>query len=72
MENQILLDKIKEFAEANWCSDNPEVFADDEEFCVANPWIDHSGRYPLDDVGAVKEWGLAVVLDYCMKAAARV
>lgn len=64
-----LLKQIKEFAEENWCKDESEqIYADDEEFAVANPWIDHSGRFPLDDVGAVKEWGLDVVLDFCEKA----
>ena len=64
-----MLQKIRDFAEENWCKDEAEqIYADDEEFAVSNPWMDHSGRFPLDDIGAVKEWGLDVVIDFCEKA----
>ena len=62
-----MLDRIKEFAEKNFVSDNG-IYAEDEEFAVTNPWIDHTGRNKLDDVGAVKEWGLDVVIDFVEKA----
>ena len=62
-----MFQKIKTFAEENFCADNA-IYADDEEFAVTNPWMDHSGRFELDDVGAVKEWGLDVVMDFCEKA----
>lgn len=63
------LKQIKEFAERNWCLDESEqLTVDDPEFAVSNPWIDHSGRFALTDEGAVKEWGLEVVLDFCEKA----
>ena len=62
-----MLQKIKDFAEENFCAVDA-IYADDEEFAVTNPWMDHTGRFPLDDVGAVKEWGLEVVLDFCFKA----
>ena len=62
------LQKIKEFAEENFCAENTDVYGDDEEFAVTNPWMDHSGRFELDDVQAVKEWGLDVVMDFCEKA----
>ena len=32
--------------------------------------MDHSGRFELNDVEAVKEWGLDVVIDFCEKAKA--
>ena len=68
-----MLQKIKDFAEENWCKDEAEqIYADDEEFAVSNPWMDHSGRFPLDDEGAIKEWGLDVVLDFCEKAIAEI
>jgi hypothetical protein len=63
-----MLQKIKDFAEENFCKEYTDIYGDDDEFAVTNPWIDHSGRFPLDDVGAVKEWGLDVVLDFCEKA----
>ena len=64
------LKRIKDFAEDNFCNDGPDqIFADDDEFAVTNPWMDHTGRFPLDDAGAVKEWGLAVVIDFCERAA---
>lgn len=64
------LEKIKEFAEENWCKEDEsdKIFAEDEEFAVENPWMDHSGRFHLSDEKAVKEWGLDVVLDFCLKA----
>lgn len=68
-----MLKKVKDFAEDNWCKDEAEqIYADDEEFAVANPWIDHSGRFTLDDAGAVKEWGLDVVIDFYEKAKAEI
>lgn len=63
-----MLQKIKDFAEENFCKEYTDIYGDDDEFAVTNPWMDHSGRFTLDDVGAVKEWGLEVVLDFCEKA----
>ena len=68
---QELLDEIKRFAEINFCKDEDDpdrIFGDDEEFAVTNPWMDCSGRFELDDVGAVTEWGLVTVLDFIEKA----
>lgn len=63
------LKKIKEFAANNWCkSEKEQIFADDPEYAVTNPWIDHTGRFTLSDYDAVEEWGLSVVLDFCEKA----
>ena len=60
---------VREFAEINWGKDEvDQIYGDDEEFAVSNPWMDHSGRFELDDIGAVKEWGLDVVMDFCEKA----
>jgi len=66
--NKELLNTIKAFADENFCADNPAVFADDGEFAVTNPWIDHSGRFSLDDEEAVREWGLDVVVDFIIQA----
>lgn len=66
------LNIIKQFAEENFCDENTTIYGDDEEFAVTNPWMDHSGRFPLDDEEAVKEWGLAVVIDFCEKALAHI
>ncbi len=68
------LEKIKKFAEENFCREETDpgyVYGEDEEFeefAVTNPWMDHSGRFELDDAGAVKEWGLVTVLDFIEKA----
>lgn len=62
------LNAIKKFADENWCKPYEEQFyIDDEEFALANPWIDHSGRFSLTDEEAVREWGLDEVLDYCIE-----
>ena len=66
---KVTLKEIKEFAEENWCKEEKDqIYAEDPEFNVTNPWIDRSGRFPLDDEGAVKEWGLNTVLEFCEKA----
>lgn len=71
MKKDDVLKEIKDFAEKNWMLDEDDpnrIIADDDEFAVTNPWMDSSGRFPLTDEGAVKEWGLATVLDFCFKA----
>ena len=70
MQTKELLEEIKEFAEKNWSKEDEKdkIYADDEEFAVENPWMDHSGRFQLSDDKAVKEWGLDVVLYFCLKA----
>lgn len=63
------LKKVKDFAEINWCREESEqLYVDDPEFAVSNPWMDHSGRFELTDEGAVKEWGLDVVVSFIEKA----
>lgn len=62
------LEQIKKFAAENFGREDAEIYADDEEFAVTNPWMDHSGRFPLSDEEAVKEWGLATVLQFCDRA----
>ena len=67
------LAKIRDFAATNWNKDpdDPDtVVSVNEEYCTAvtNPWMDSSARFPLDDAGAVKEWGLATVVDFIEKA----
>ena len=65
-----MLKQIKEFAEENWNNENEneQVYVDALDRALTNPWIDYSGRFPLDDVGAVKEWGLEAVISFCEKA----
>ena len=62
-----MLKRIKEFAEHNFCSANG-IYADNDEFAVTNPWMDHSGRFALSDEEAIKEWGLCTVMQFCEKA----
>ncbi len=66
-----LLKKIKKFAHENYDLDesNPNrVIADNDDVAVANPWLDCSGRFCLNDVEAVEEWGLVTIIDFCEKA----
>jgi hypothetical protein len=67
-----MLEKIKNFAEKNFCDENTDVYGNDDEFAVTNPWMDHSGRFELTDEEAVKEWGLDVVIDFIEKAKLRI
>ena len=62
------LQKIKDFAEENFRKEYTDIYGDDDEFAVTNPWMDHSGRFELTDEEAIKEWGLAVVVDFIEKA----
>ena len=67
--SQRMLEKIKRFAEENFCKDEKDqIYADDVEFAVTNPWMDHTGRFELTDEETVKEWGLEVVVEFCIKA----
>ena len=64
-----MIEKIKRFAEDNFCKpESEQIYADDPEFAVTNPWMDHTGRFELTDEEAVKEWGLDVVVEFCIKA----
>lgn len=65
------IQKVKEFAEDNICKDENDptrIYVDDGEFAVTNPWYDCSGRFPLNDVGAVEEWGLPLVVSFVIDA----
>lgn len=67
------IQRVKDFADINFCKDEDDptrIFADDdeEEFAVTNPWLDCSGRFPLNDVQAVEEWGLPIVVSFIIKA----
>lgn len=64
-----MIEKIKAFAEENFCKDEKDqIYAEDAEFAVTNPWMDHTGRFELTDEEAVREWGLEVVVEFCIKA----
>lgn len=53
-----MLEKVKEFAEKNFSRpESEQLSVETELFNVTNPWIDSSGRFPLTDEQAVKEWG---------------
>ena len=65
-----LVEEAKEFGELNFSMPNySQLTVDCERYDVAvsNPWIDQSGRFPLTDEEAVREWGLDVVVDFCEK-----
>lgn len=73
MKDKIDIMKVKQFAEENWCKDEKEQFyVDNVEFAVTNPWIDHSGRFALSDSEAVAEWGLELVIEFCIGAMERI
>lgn len=62
------LNKVKEFAALNFClPEEVQVFVETEEFNVTNPWMDQSARFDLTDDGAVREWGLDVVVSFIEK-----
>lgn len=66
-----MLDKIKELAEDNLGKDYKDegtVYAEYENFAVTNPWHDKTGRVHLDDVEAIREWGLATIIQFCDRA----
>lgn len=74
------LQKIKDFAQRNFdkfgaTEDLTKVFSVDittpvgEEVCCTSVWMDRSGRFELDDEGALKEWGLAGVVTFVERAA---
>ena len=78
MDNNTL-GRIKKFAEQNFnkfgetgCIEN--VFHIDAvtprsvEVSVATVWMDITGRFPLNDEQAVKEWGLANVVTFITEA----
>lgn len=70
--NKIDVVKVKQFAEENFCKDEKEQFyVDDVEFAVTNPWMDRSGRFELSDIEAVAEWGLDLVVEFCIGAMER-
>ena len=85
---QEILNKIKKFADVNFCKANNDcfgcsescelrcsycedteiIYANNDEVAVTNPWMDDSARWVIDDVEAVKIWGLATVVDFIEKA----
>lgn len=66
------LERIKAFAEDNWgLPEREQLTVEDTEFDVSNPWIDRSGRFPIDDAHAIEEWGRPLVVEFCQKALER-
>lgn len=69
-----ILDKIKQFADDQFTvagetgEQDGMVSVESDGQGIIDPWMDHSGRFPLDDVGAVKEYGLDTVLSFCLLA----
>lgn len=60
-----MLEKVKAFAEKNFSlPEAKQVSVETDEFNVTNPWIDQSGRFPLTDEQAVREWGLETVIAF--------
>ena len=55
-----MIEEIKDFAKTNFGmdEDNPDrihTVSDEYDVNVTDPWMDQSGRFTLDDAGAVKE-----------------
>lgn len=60
-----MLEEVKAFAEKNFSlPEAKQLSVETELFSVTNPWIDSSGRFPLTDEQAVKEWGLEAVIKF--------
>lgn len=71
VEKGTLTDIIKAFADWQWTVADPyPVFFYFEETGqdIPNPWIDPSGRFPLDTVEAVKEYGAENVTKFISDA----
>ena len=72
VEKGTLTDIIKAFADWQWtvALDPCPVFFFFEETGqdISNPWIDPSGRFPLDTVDAVKEYGAENVTKFIADA----
>ena len=64
-----MLQRIRDFAEENLYEKNEDkqIYVEAEDVALTNPWMDRSARFSLDDVGAVKEWGLEAVINFCEK-----
>ena len=63
------LEKIKEFARKNFLSESSDKLTIPVRDCaMSTPWMDRSGRFELNDVAAVEEWGLEAVLLFCQAA----
>lgn len=62
--------KIKDLAEFQFRYGLDLVSIEHEELGVTiiNPWIDSSARFPLDDDGAVKEYGEEFIKKWCEAA----
>ena len=60
-----MLKRVKEFAEKNFSlPEEKQIYVETELYNLTNPWIDQSGRFPLSDVQAVREWGLEAVINF--------
>lgn len=64
------LDKIKRIAYEQWSTEkeNPSLYVECKGMAVTNPWIDFSARFELSDIGALEQWGMKTVFDFCLKA----
>lgn len=60
-----MLKRVKEFADKNFSlPESKQLSVETELYSLTNPWIDSSGRFPLNDEQAVKEWGLEAVIEF--------
>lgn len=63
------LAEVKAFAYENWASENEEDKITVEHPCydLTTVWMDDSWRFELSDVGAIEQWGMETVFEFCKK-----
>ena len=67
------LKTIKKFAdeqfhhahETDWAGDYVFAYSDEHGMNVINPWMDSSARFELNDYGAIDEWGIDLMKEFC-------
>ena len=73
--NDIPLEKIRQFAFDKNTDIEDEGSCIGFDYCgsfIANPWMDPSSRYELNDADSVKQYGFKNVLSFCEKAAEKI
>lgn len=63
-----MLDVVRSFAEWQQETDDPAVYIDFDGVAIANPWMDETGRFPLDTVDASVYYGAENVMRFIMDA----
>lgn len=63
-----MLDVVRSFAEWQQEADDPAVSFDFDGVAITNPWMDETGRFPLDTVDSATYYGVENVMRFIMDA----